>query len=60
MTEIIEGNLPVLLSETRESDNGKKLTSNRKEQNQTGLTISNSLRNFKERKEKKGVKPTHS
>ena len=43
MIKIIEGNLRVLLSETRESDNGKKLTSNRKGQNQTGLTISNNL-----------------
>ena len=40
MIKIIEGNLRVLLSETRESDNGKKLSSNRKGQNQTGLTIS--------------------
>ena len=60
MIKIIEGNLLVLLSETRESDNGRKLTSNRKRQNQTGLTISNNLGMSRKGKRKKGVKPTNS
>ena len=53
MIKIIEGNLRVLLSETRESDNGKKLSSNRKGQNQTGLTISNNLGMSRKGKRKK-------